>query len=247
MNSFSVITNWETNEKIGWGSPLANPRFAILDPELTVTVPRDHTVNGMIDIMSHVLEQYFHHQDHTPITDGFCETILRTMVETAPRVLEHPDDLDARSIVMHAGTVALNGTLSMGTIGDWATHNLEHAVSAIFDISHGGGLAILFPAWMRYALARGTSPTKLISLGEKVFGLSRADYSDDHSCAIAAIEQLETFWRSLGAPSRLSDYHLTIDEQTLESLADRTMIRGPFGRFQKLQRADVIQIYRNAL
>lgn len=246
MNPYSVITNWETNEKIGWGSPLAIPKFSILDPELTYTLPHDQTVYGVVDIMSHVLEQYFHHQEHTAITDGFCETILRSVIEYAPLLKDDPNNEDSRSTIMHAGTVALNGITSMGTIGDWATHNLEHAVSAIFDIPHGGGLAILFPVWIRYALDRGTAPKKVAQLGINVFGLKSTDFKDELELGYATIIALEKFWRSLGAPATLSDYQITLDDAILESLADKTLIRGPFGRFQKLDRANIIEIYRRA-
>lgn len=102
--------------------------------------------------MSHVFEQYFHHDKNAPVQTGFCETILRTVIETAPKLLGDLQNLEYRATILYCGTMALNGILSMGVRGDWATHNLEHAVSAVYDIPHGGGLAILFPNWMKHTL-----------------------------------------------------------------------------------------------
>ena len=150
MNSGSVITNWETNEKYGWGSPVTFPKFSILDPVNTFTVPRNQTVYGMVDMMSHVLEQYFHLEENTDFQDRMCESLLITVMETAPKLLSDLENYQHRATILYCGTMAFNGILNMGYRGDWATHNLEHAVSAVYDIPHGGGLAILFPHWMQH-------------------------------------------------------------------------------------------------
>ena len=100
---------------------------------------------GIVDIMSHVLEHYFHQDTNTPVQDGFCETILRTVIDTAPKLVEDLENYELRETIMYCGTMALNGMINMGMAGDWGTHNIEHAVSAVYDIPHGGGLAILFP------------------------------------------------------------------------------------------------------
>jgi alcohol dehydrogenase YqhD (iron-dependent ADH family) len=239
MNSNSVITNWDTNEKIGWSSPHTFPRFSILDPQATCSVPREHTVNGIVDIMSHILEQYMHHQEQTPVQDQFAEALLRTVIETAPTVLKEPNHLSARATIMYCGTLALNGLLSMGVRGDWATHNLEHAVSAIYDIPHGGGLAILFPQWMRFAWSKGVGTKRLAQLAVRVFD---ADSSgSNEQLATYAIDSLQQFWVSLGAPVRLADYN--IDDRNIDNMVERTMRRGPFGRFITLDREDVKQIF----
>ena len=145
MNAGSVITNWEIKEKHGWGSPLVYPKFSILDPTYTFSVPKDQTIYGIVDIMSHVFEHYFHLTSNTPMQDRFCESILQTVIETAPKLLEEPENYEYREVMMLSGTYALNGMVSVGLRGDWATHNLEHAVSAVHDIPHGGGLAYLIP------------------------------------------------------------------------------------------------------
>ena len=152
MNAGSVITNWETKEKHGWGSPAVFPKFSILDPVNTFTVPKDQTIYGIVDIMSHVFEHYFHLEENTLLQDRMCESLLLTVIETAPKLLDDLENYDYRESILYCGTMALNGMLSMGYSGDWATHDIEHAVSAVYDIPHGGGLAILFPNWMKHNL-----------------------------------------------------------------------------------------------
>lgn len=153
MNAGSVITNWETNEKYGWGAPpYTNPLFSILDPQYTVSVPKDQTVYGIVDMMTHMLEQYFHNPTQSPVQDEMIEGVLRTVVNTAPKLLDNPESYEHRETILYSGTIALNGMLQMGYRGDWASHNIEHAVSAVYDIPHAGGLAILFPNWMKHNL-----------------------------------------------------------------------------------------------
>ncbi|WP_040952031.1 iron-containing alcohol dehydrogenase [Gorillibacterium massiliense] len=242
MNSGSVITNWETKEKYGWGSPLVFPVFSILDPEFTYTVPRDQTIYGMVDIMSHVIESYFNHTSNAPVQDAFCEALLRTVIETAPKLLNDLTNYELRETILYCGTMALNGMVSMGTEGDWATHNIEHAVSAVYDIPHGGGLAILFPNWMEQVLDSGVSRFKQFAVN--VFGVS-AEGKSDREVALEGIKALRTFWTSIEAPSRLADYD--IDDSQLDVMADKAMVYGPFGNFQKLNREDVLAIYRRSL
>jgi alcohol dehydrogenase YqhD (iron-dependent ADH family) len=242
MNTASVITNWETQEKLGWGHPLAAPAFSILDPAFTVSVPRDQTIYGSVDIMSHVFENYFHHTSSTPIQDGWAETLLRTVIDTAPKLLAKLDDVEARETILLSGTLALNGLLNMGVRGDWATHNIEHAVSAVYDIPHGGGLAILFPNWMTYCLDENVARFKQLAIN--VFGVDPAGKSD-RAVAEEGIQALRAFWTSIGAPSRLADYG--IDDSQLAVMADKTVKFGPFGNFKKLQHEDVMAIYRMSL
>jgi len=203
MNNGSVITNEVTKEKMGWGSVHAYPAFSILDPENTFSLPRDQTVYGMVDIMSHVLEHYFHTDGNTPVQDGFCETLLRTVIETAPKLIEDLNNYELRETIMYCGTMALNGMVSMGFAGDWATHNIEHAVSAVYDIPHGGGLAILFPQWMKYNLS--TNPARFRQLAVNVFGVDPAGKTDEE-IGLEGIEALRNFWDSIGAPKTLGDY-----------------------------------------
>ncbi|MBS8266036.1 iron-containing alcohol dehydrogenase [Mesobacillus boroniphilus] len=242
MNAGSVITNWETNEKYGWGSPVTFPKFSILDPVNTFTVPKDQTIYGIVDMMSHVFEHYFHLTENTEYQDRMAESLLLTVMETAPKLLEDLENYEYRATILYSGTMALNGILNMGYRGDWATHNIEHAVSAVYDIPHGGGLAILFPNWMKHNLK--VKPERFKKLAVRVFGVNPEGKTDEEA-GLEGIEKLREFWNSIGAPSRLADYD--IDDSKLEVMADKAMVNGEFGNFAKLNKDDVLEIYRMSL
>ncbi|MET7018209.1 iron-containing alcohol dehydrogenase [Bacillus mycoides] len=242
MNAGSVITNWETNEKYGWGSPVTFPQFSILDPLHTSSVPRDQTIYGMVDIMSHVLEQYFHHGMNTELQDRYCESVLRTVIETAPKLLSDLENYEHRETILYCGTMALNGILAMGVKGDWATHNIEHAVSAVHDIPHGGGLAILFPNWMKHVIDENVSRFKQFAI--RVFDVE-TDGKTDKEVALEGIEALRQFWTSIEAPVTLADY--AIRESEIDLMADKAMAYGEFGNFKKLNKDDVLAIYKASL
>lgn len=242
MNAGSVITNWETGEKYGWGSPYVFPKFSILDPTFTVTVPKDHTVYGIVDIMSHVFEQYFHHAENTPLQDRFCESLLKTVMETAPNLINDLQNYEYRETLLYSGTIALNNSLAMGSAGDWASHDIEHAISALYDIPHAGGLAIIFPQWMRYVSK--AYPQKIAQLATRVFDVDPSGKSY-LEVALEGINRLELFWRSLGAPNRLHNYN--IDSSRLEEIAERALRRGTLGSYQKLEYEDVLEILKMAL
>ena len=242
MNSGSVITNWETKEKHGWGSPYTFPKFSILDPVNTFTVPKDQTVYGIVDMMSHVFEHYFHLTENTDFQDRMCESLLITVMETAPKLLADLENYEHRATILYCGTMALNGILNMGYRGDWASHNIEHAVSAVYDIPHGGGLAILFPNWMKHNLH--VKPSRFKQLAIRVFGVDATGKTDEE-IGLEGIEKLREFWNSIGAPSRLEDYD--IDDSRLEEMADKAMVNGEFGNFTKLNRDDVLAIYQASL
>ncbi|MCY8151112.1 iron-containing alcohol dehydrogenase [Bacillus paralicheniformis] len=245
MNPDSVITNWETNEKYVWGSDVTHPKFSILDPENTFSVPENQTVYGIVDMMSHVFEQYFHNVKNTPLQDRMCFSVLQTVIETAPKLLEDLQNYEHRETILYAGTIALNGTLQMGYFGDWASHTMEHAVSAVYDIPHAGGLAILFPNWMRYTLDTNVSRFKALMLN--MFDID-TECKTDKDIALEGIDKLSAFWTSLGAPSRLADYG--IGEEKLDLIADiaaKEIEHGGFANFQKLNKDDVLAILRASL
>ncbi|GAA0500225.1 iron-containing alcohol dehydrogenase [Salinibacillus aidingensis] len=242
MNAGAVITNWETNEKYGWGSPLLFPQFSILDPENTYTVPENQTVYGIVDMMTHIFEQYFHQPTYSPVQDRMCEGVLQSIIETAPKLLEDLESYDHRETILYAGTIALNGMLQMGYKGDWATHNIEHAVSAVYDIPHAGGLAILFPNWMKHNVEVNTERFKQLAV--RVFHVDPAEKSDEQ-IALEGINELRKFWDSLGAPNRLADYD--IDESKFDQIAEHAIFNGAFGNFHKLEKDDVLEILRKSL
>ncbi|MEO4054317.1 iron-containing alcohol dehydrogenase [Solibacillus sp. CAU 1738] len=242
MNSGSVITNAETLEKFSWGSPAVFPKFSILNPAYTLSVPRNHTVYGIVDMMSHIFEQYFHNATNTPVTDEMCEGVLRAVMAAATKLVENLDDIALRETVLIAGTIGLNGFLSIGSRGDWATHNIEHAVSAVYDIPHAGGLAILQPHWMRLAVQ--VNPERFAGLATRVFAVDSLGKTVEQ-VAYEGIDRLSAFWSSLGAPTRLADYD--IDDSKFNQIVEHAMANGPFGNFKKLEQQDVRTILENAL
>ncbi|AXI10716.1 NADH-dependent alcohol dehydrogenase [Oceanobacillus zhaokaii] len=245
MNASSVITNWETNEKYGWGlRPYTFPKFSILDPMHTISVPRDQTIYGIVDMMSHVLEHYFHQATNTKVQDRFCEGILTTIIETAPKLLDNLESYEHRETIMLSGTLALNNMLNIGFSGDWASHNLEHAVSAVHDIPHGGGLAIIFPNWMKHVLDDDNAP-RFKQLAVRVFNVDPTGKSDEE-VALEGINQLRAFWTSIGAPASLTDYD--IDESSVESMAEKTVtMSAEYGGFKKLNKQDSLAIFQASL
>lgn len=243
MNAGSVISNWETKEKHGWGSPYSYPKFSILDPANTFSVPRNQTIYGIVDIMSHALEHYFHHETNTPLQDQMVESLLRTVIETAPKLLADLENYQHRATILYCGTMALNGMVNMGYHGDWATHNLEHAVSAVHDIPHGGGLAILFPNWMEHTLDANIGRFKQLAL--RVFDIDPTDKTDEQ-IALAGIQSLRSFWDSIDAPNSLASYEITA--ASLNEMADKTVLaNAEFGNFKKLNRDDSLKIFTASL
>ncbi|WNB91761.1 iron-containing alcohol dehydrogenase [Bacillus sp. NEB1478] len=243
MNSISVITNWETKDKLGWGSPFVFPAFSILDPSYTFSVPRDQTVYGIVDSMSHALESYFHRTENTPMIDGFIESLLRTAIATGPKLLENLESFEHRETMMYLSTTAFNGTLSNGTDGgDWATHRIEHAISAVYDIPHGGGLAILFPNWLEHVLEE--DPSRVKQLAVNVFGISTENKSD-MEVAKEGAKALRDFWNSLGAPSKLSDYN--IDDSEFDAMVDKTFIKPGVGTYKEMDYDSVRDILKRSL
>ncbi len=242
MNSGSVITNWETKEKKGWGSPLVFPKFSILDPVNTYTVPKNQTIYGIVDMMCHVMEDYFHRSPNTPLQDKYSESLLRTVIEVGPKLVNDLENYELRETILYCGTMALNGTLRMGITGDWASHRIEHAVSAVYDIPHGGGLAILYPNWMKHVADEYI--TRFAQFAENVFHIS-SEGKTEQEVAYEGIDALRNFWNSIEAPSRLADYD--IDEEFIETMAEKAADSGGIGTIKKLTKEDIIDIYRNSL
>lgn len=233
MNSGSVITNEETQEKYGWGSPLVFPKFSILDPVHTFSVPLDQTVYGIVDMMSHMFEQYYNEATNTPVHDEMIEGVLRAVIETAPKLVKDLENYELRETILYAGTLGLNNFLRMGYMGDWASHNIEHAVSAVYDIPHAGGLAIIFPRWMRHNVH--VNPERFAKLAVNVFHVNPTGKSAEE-VALEGIDRLVAFWTSLEAPTNLADYN--IDDSKIDLMVEKAMVNGEFGNFNKLDAED---------
>ncbi|MNZ65422.1 NADH-dependent butanol dehydrogenase A [compost metagenome] len=243
MNGSSVVTNWEEKLKRDFGSPYAYPKFSILDPTLTYTVPRNHTVYGSIDIMSHVFEQYFSLTKNTPLQERFCESILKTVIENVEIALENPNDAAARANLMWCGTIALNGGLiSVGMQNDWASHGIEHEVSAIYDIPHGAGLAVIFPNWMKYVYEQRVD--RFVQFAERVWGIDPAGKSDQE-VALAGIQATRDFFTRIGAESRLADFGIGNDQ--LGRMSEEAVRYGTIGSFKRLEKEDVYAILEMSL
>ena len=172
MNCGSVITNEETGQKLGWGSEYARPKFAFINPEYTYSVNKHHTAAGTCDIISHTLENYFTLNDGAYLDDRFAEAILKTCIKYGPKALEQPDNYEARSNLIWANTWAINGLLDAGKSTAWSVHPIEHELSALRDITHGVGLAILTPYWLEYCLDEQTSE-KIATFGYNVFDIEK--------------------------------------------------------------------------
>ncbi|HSV32152.1 MAG TPA: iron-containing alcohol dehydrogenase [Atribacteraceae bacterium] len=242
MNHNSVVTNDDTLQKWAVVDPAIFPTFSILDPVNTFTVPRDQTVNGSCDILAHLFEQYFHDINECPVQDRLNESLINTVIEYTPRVLDKPDDYDARATIMWCGTLALNHLLSAGVSGDWSTHNIEHELSALYDIPHGAGLAIVFPQWMKYVL--DIIPGKFAQFGQRIWGLN-ADGKSQREQGLAAIERTKEWLKSIGAPISLKE--VGIGSEKLEEMAERAVSRGPLGEMKPLSKVDVLNILKMCL
>ena len=206
MNSGSVITKAATQEKLAFGSPAVFPKFSILDPESTFSLPDNQTANGVVDAFVHVCEQYLTYPANAPLQDRFAEAILTTLVEEGPKVLKNRRDYESRANVMWAATAALNGFIACGVPQDWATHMIGHEITAFHGLAHGETLAVVLPSLAN--VMRENKGDKIIQLGERVFGISSGSRDEKIDATIAAVEQ---FFRSLGIRTRLSEYGLTND------------------------------------
>ena len=218
MNPSAVISNAQTKEKSFMQAECLFPKVAILDPELTVSVPKDQTAYGVCDLITHITESYFNGVDNTPIQDRFAEGVILTAMEFGPKAIEDGDDLNARAQIQWAATLALNGWISSGTNGGFPVHMIEHTVSAFHDITHAAGLSIINPSWMRFAAK--TNTTKFIQFAERIFGL-KSEGPDDLECALKGIDKFEKFLKSIGCPTRFSE--LGIDDELIETYAKETL------------------------
>ena len=243
MNGSMVISDWENKLKRGSGSPHVYPRFSILDPSLTYTVPANQTVYGSIDIMSHVFEQYFSLTQDTPLQERFCESILQTVIENVELALDNPEHAAARANLMWCSTMALNGgQISVGMQNDWASHGIEHEISAIYDIPHGAGLAIVFPNWMKYVYKE--RPERFAQYATRVWGISAEDKSTEE-LALAGIDATQSFFKRIGSETTLAEFN--IDDSQLERMAEEAVRYGPIGSFKQLHKDDVHAILKNCL
>ena len=258
-----VITNDETQLKRGLSTELHRPVLAIMDPELTFTLPPYQTAAGVTDMIAHIMERYFSSVGPVPVTDNIACALVRALIEETPRVLDDPEDYDARANIMWAGTLAHNDIAGLGRsvnpggrAGGWESHGLEHELSGHDpSITHGAGLAVIFPAWLRYVWTE--HPERLLSFGRDVFGIEPVDAAADGvdvtpeeavaDAVAATIDELQGFFVSIGMPQTLTELGVTA-ERIEELLPTLEKNKGAvFGDFKRLTLDDARKIYLSAL
>ena len=190
-SSSSVITHDDGMLKRGASGDAIRPVFSILNPELTFTLPPEQTANGVADIMAHVFERYFTNTKDVEVTDRLCEAVLLTMIKEAPKAIKNPEDYGARANIMWAGMVAHNNLCGVGREQDWSSHGMEHELSALYDVAHGAGLAVMVPAWMKYVMKHDVN--RFAQIAVRVWGC-HMDYANPENTALEGIKRLEEFW-----------------------------------------------------
>ena len=242
MSNSSVITKEEGWLKRGYKSDLCRPRFAVMNPELTVTLPKYQTSCGCVDIMMHTMERYFNMSDNMELTDGISEHLLRTVMKNAEILMDDPENYNARTEVMWAGSLSHNGLTGCGTDGgDWACHKLEHELGGMFDVAHGAGLAAVWGSWARYVM--DARPERFARFAVNVMGVIPG--GDDQETALKGIEAMEDFYRRIEMPVCIRDMGILLTEEQMRKLAEKC---GHFGRrtvgcVKKLTEEDMYQIY----
>ena len=244
MDACAVISNMDTNEKIGLGGSALIPRAAFENPEYSYTLPTYQTACGAFDIFNHVLDNYYLAGEATfDMILEFQEAVMRTVVKWTPVAMKDPDNYEARANLMWASSMALNGILDAGTVHGCACHLMEHELSAYYDITHGHGLAILTPRWLKYILDNKTSAA-IARFGEKVFGVENTD--DVMADAEKAIEAVSRFcFETLGLKSTLTE--LGIDTEHFAAMAEHACFGGEISGLRNLKPADVEKIYEMCL
>ncbi len=242
MDNIAVITNWKTNEKVPTRHPDMAPKFSILDPTYTYSVPKHQTAAGTADILSHVMEVYFSNTKGAFLQNRLAEAVMKTCIEYGKKAYDEPENYEARANLMWASSLAINGLLAYGKETEWSVHALEHELSAFYDITHGVGLAILTPNWLRYALNQDTL-YKFVEFGVNVWGIEKT--LSEMEIAEKAIEKVEEFFGSLEIPKTLRD--VGIDDKNFEIMAERALSRKKIGYFKPLEKEDIVNIFKASL
>jgi hypothetical protein len=239
----TVVTKEEGALKRFCDSDLLRPKFAILNPELTYTLPPFQTACGAVDIMAHVMERYFTNTPDVGLTDHMCEAVLVSVIKYARIALQNPRDYAARANIMWAGVVAHNDVLGVGRQQDWATHMIEHELSGLYDVAHGAGLAVVFPAYLRYQVPYNVM--RVAQFAQRVFGVEM-DFEQPERTALEGIDRLEAFYREIGMPTSFTE--LGAKEEDIEKLAQKVLINNgdKLGSFHPLTRQEIAEVYRYA-
>lgn len=236
-----VISDETISVKAGFGSPLMRPVFSIMNPELTFTLPPYQTACGGMDIMAHAMERYFSHTENVETTDRMAEGFLKTMVHNLPIVLENPEDYGARAEIMLCGTFAQNDMTGVGREQDWFNHGLEHQISGFYDLAHGAGLGISFPAWMEYLSEKKECTEKLAQYAVRVWNVEM-DFRCPEKTAKEGARRLKEFVRKSGLPLTLQE--AGIGTERFEDIADNMTDKGQHtcGAFYPMTKQDILDL-----
>ncbi len=238
----SVVTQEKTKTKRGAGSDHLRPKFSVMDPALTCTLPAYQTACGATDIMAHVFERYFTNTKDVEITDRLCEAVLITMVKETPRVIADPNNYEARANIMWAGTVAHNGIVGVGRSQDWNSHGIEHELSGMYDCAHGAGLAVIMPSWMEFVMKHDVM--RFAEMAVRVWGC-QMNFSDPEETAKQGIKAFRRFLHDIGLPINLKE--LGADTADIPALvAHQGLNGGKTGGFVSLSEEDITEIYNIA-
>ncbi len=239
----TVITNEAAGLKLGYGAEVLRPIFSILNPELCLTLPEHQIANGVSDMMSHIFERYFTNTRNTDLTDSLCEATLRTIMKNALLLRKNPKDYNAWAEIVFGGYVAHKGILGVGRSQDWACHGIEHELSALYDVAHGAGLAVVTPVWMEHVYK--TNVPMFVQFAVNVMGVD-GSFRDPEGIVQEGLDRLREFYSKMGLPSTLAG--LGIDEDQLELMAKKATkiafgAESPLGGLKKLYWQDVLSIY----
>lgn len=244
MSGGSVVTKEDEQLKRSYGCDNARPKFAVMNPELTYTLPKYQIACGVVDIMMHTMERYFSPVGNLELTDKIAEGLLRTMIKYGKLSLENPHNYEARAEIMWASSLAHNGLTGCGGIGDWSTHQLEHDLGGVYDIAHGAGLSAVWGSWARYVYKE--NPKRFVQFAENVFGIEKIGTDED--VAIKGIEAMENFYKDIEMPISISETGINLSDEDVEMLAEKCSNNGTryIGSFKKLFKEDMAKIYSMA-
>ncbi|MGL4402696.1 MAG: iron-containing alcohol dehydrogenase [Fusobacteriaceae bacterium] len=239
----SVITNEDGWFKKSFGGISIRPKFAVMNPELTYTLPPYQTAAGAVDMIAHIHERYFTTVKNVEFTDRLCEGTIRTIINNTPMALSNPNSYTARAELMWASTFAHNGFLDTGRIADWASHNIEHELSGIYDITHGAGLAIIMPAWMKYVYK--VDKDRFMQYANRVWDVEY-DLENTDRMILEGIYRMEQFFKRIGMPVTLKEAGIECTEERLIEMAEKATTSGLIGNFKKLGVKNIVEIYKLA-
>ena len=246
MSEASVITNEDGDVKLGYSNNISRPKFAIMNPKRTYTLPPYQTAAGVTDIMMHTMERYFNTECDMTLQDEIAEALMRTMKESVFEVLKNPENYRSRAQIMWGGSLAHNDVTGNRGIGDWSTHQLEHELSGMFDVTHGAGLAAIWPSWARYVMHENLS--RFVRFAVNVMGVPN-DFTDPEGTALRGIEAMERFYHAIGMPINIKELigrDITDDEITEMTRKCSRDYKRVCGQFKPLAAADMEAIYNMA-